>query len=69
MSIERFNQMVKERGFHWAYAMYEPTPEDREAEAERLRAFGRKIGEQIRAAQDQIVMDVITSPPEPSHIE
>lgn len=60
MSIERFNQMVKERGFHWAYAMYEPTPEEREAEAERWREIGRKAAKAV----DDAFWKVLSRPKE-----
>ena len=42
MSMKRFNEMVATRGFHWAYAMYQPTPEEQEEEAKRLQDIGRQ---------------------------
>lgn len=45
-----FNKLAAERGWHWAYALWEPTAEEREAESAALCELGRKRAEERDAA-------------------
>lgn len=50
------DKILAERGFHAAYAAWEPTPEERQAQAEAFRELGRKAAEHV----DELVMKALT---------
>lgn len=55
-----FNKLAAERGYAWALALWEPSPEEREAEAAAYRELGRKIAE----AYDAAIMEAVFGPAE-----